>query len=433
MAKAASEQKYLTLILGAGASMPYGFPSGAVLVSDIIKEAKKYTLTSLDSNQGGIGEKLPPIRQDYDIIKNHFRNSINLYPDLDDSVLSKVSETIVNQLTLYQPTSIDSYLGNLYNAQDDESKIHADLCKYYICKCIAEHYDLKKFRIPAADNLPAGVENLADEAKKRPKWLQHLFNAIFYYLHKRDYKVEQLPIKIITFNYDTLLEQHFFDWVEKNNFLTAEMKKKVVQLFCESIRHIYGQIGFLAQQQKPKYGQIPEREFLHGPDESSEKEAVPFDSNLNAEQRRRAIRDMALRSINRIGLINYGAGDDKTTNRANQDDIKKAQEWLTRTNTLIISGYYFDDENNQQLNLDEASKAIPYIHCTVYDAGFSLIDGVKQNFRLFKQNDLRDIWVNGDYIEPKRRQDNFLKIYNSTTLEMLSKEINLVKLTSNLK
>jgi hypothetical protein len=262
----------------------------------------------------------------------------------------------------------------------------------------------------------------------QPKWLQYLFNAIFYFLHKRNYDVDELPIKIITFNYDSLLEQHFYEWVTTNSLLVPEQKKKVIQLFCQSIRHIYGQIGYLAE----------DNNLIDGPQDCTSDEFIPIQHDMQTETKRRMIRNMALYSTKRIGLINYGKGEDETTNRANKDHIKDAQEWLTKTNTLLISGYSFDDENNQQLNLSELSKSIPHIHCTVREVGFSLIDTVKQTFHAYKNNNhpslhARDIWMNGEYIGGIRMPDNFLKIYNSTTLEMLSKEINLVKLSSNLK
>lgn len=100
MGSASAKPSNVTLLLGAWASMPYGFPSGEGLIREIVKYAKALSV------QHGYDEQRTTQDTEIRIIRGAL-------PAIGEKT-RVIAERLHRELQLYQPRSIDTYLGNLY-------------------------------------------------------------------------------------------------------------------------------------------------------------------------------------------------------------------------------------------------------------------------------------------------------------------------------
>ena len=423
--------KYLTFILGAGASIPYGFPDGATLVRLIISEAANFMGTRVNDIFGGNRRQI----RDSSIseeLRDCWMYLLNCrgHKNLSQEKIQDLAERIHEELKLYRPASIDSYLANLYTSNVTDAALYIDLCKYYICKIIGSKYLL---------DYEAQIAKNGDD----DRWVHYLYNTILYYLHRHNYNVAELPIKIITFNYDTFLEQHFRNWIATSQLLDEPTKQAVIEIFCKSICHVYGQIGWVAN--KRDYNTAGNA--IAAPNNVEPDEIIWTIEVQDAGHKRKVKENLALKSVSRIHLIpRQDPGDeDKADDRADKNSIEVTQKWLGNTEALIISGYAFDEDNNNRLNLKEALKDIPQIYGTLKDAGLSLKDEVYDLISKVHSHDVREaveqyrnVRFDGTEVNAKQstyvgfRDGFFAKFYNSTTHELLHKELNLNSLSRKL-
>lgn len=405
------EAQYLSLILGAGASVPYGLPDGAKIIAELIQGAG-YIRGKMrtDEFSGATHYEISPYLNEIFRFLNN-----NGYPSLTASQLQSTSVSIIEELSLYKPRSIDSYLSNLYGSSSDEKTLlHVDVCKYLIAHAICDHYRL--------DYEAVGSPNV---------WMHHLFNAVLYYFHRKNYEVDDLPIKIITFNYDTIIEQHFCKWVAKSKLLTDEKKEKVIRVLCDSITHIYGQVGYIALHKNLSESSgaissltdvVPD-EILH---------TVPI---TDVSHKGRIKRNLALHSIKRLRLIPFNGACD-SSDRACSHAITKAKEWLSNSKALIFSGYAFDDDNNKILDLPESIREIPVIYGTLFDSGVSLrekVRGIATKYHVSGRHAARSYFFNGEIVfNGQSEGSGYARFYDSTTEQFFRKEVDLLQLTKDL-
>lgn len=180
----------MTYIIGAGASVPYGMPTGAGLKKQIISYANSaYT----EFKSGRIDQSYPGL----------------LDKDPEDGV---ALDSFRKDFSLSPVTSIDAFLA----AQPQYTSVG----KYFISLCLIEAE--KNSQI---DLTPEGC------------WLSYLFNAM-----ELNRKPERLSrIRFISFNYDRLIER-FFDSAAKSTFGdgTRQYHKLIDSL---SIVRIHGDLG----------------------------------------------------------------------------------------------------------------------------------------------------------------------------------------------
>ncbi len=407
-----ADQKYVTLILGAGSSCPYGFPLGSDLIKLIVDEARRVS--------GEARKNVSEYNKLYTKLQQRHGRGVEY-----DQFL-KLLDQIAGQLTLYKPQSIDSFLNNLYAQNNEESIIFVDVTRYLLSCVITKNYLPNRYF----------TEEPKLEGVKPTKWLHQLLNAIFYWAHKRNYKLEELPIKIVTFNYDTLLEQYFCELVKASHFLPKEHKQKIIELFLKSVTHVYGQIGYFKWDDK----------VLNAPKDCHDDEVV----NLEILSGRVASidstsghvvehqRTLALNSFHRISLVpNYvPSKDDQETFRHKKESTDTAINWIENSKTLIISGYAFDNTNNEIIKLRESSAHVPNIYVTLYDAGYALKNKADLLFRQCSKkvgdpfNTNRPVSIDGQYVYNNAGYMNpeiVARIFNSNTHTLLSKEVDLVQ------
>lgn len=182
-------EKRTVLILGAGASKPYGFPSGPGLVDKIVNEFP------------GLSEKLGKSRR--------------------QQILVDHAKGFVQVLKKSRRLSIDTFLEYHENYRDTGKVAIAGIL------------------------LPIETEkNLYDNVEKGQDWYRHICNWLM------DCPLSNFPrhpISIITYNYDRSLEHCLHEALENSYDISSQVAATHMKKI--PIIHIHGQLGFLPWQE----------------------------------------------------------------------------------------------------------------------------------------------------------------------------------------
>lgn len=176
----------VVLVLGAGASVPYGFPLG----TDLVKLAV-----------------------------DHSRDLKPLLKEIAEPLAFKLDE-FLEGLHRYHPTSIDAFM-------EGQSPILQEVGKAVIA------YHLMQ--------LERG-ENFFDGVNPEEDWYQHLLHEMLL-IDGLD-GLNFSNIAILTYNYDRSLEYAILDMLTGRNCSEADCHKALNTLH---IRHLHGQIGYLPE------------------------------------------------------------------------------------------------------------------------------------------------------------------------------------------
>lgn len=197
------------LVLGAGASVHYGYPTGDELITNI-----KQTITSTEFVDSTYGEPEGFYLNDQD----------SRYKELN------------HKLDFFDPLSIDTFL-----MQNSNNKQLVDAGKDMIAYEILKNEDPEKLK-----------SNYRYRGEIRGNWYRFLLHSLF---AKRDDEAftdtiadltnteTPLNLKIITFNYDISLEFYFGSRINNPTFIEAKQKEVLLGKLTSNILHIYGQIG----------------------------------------------------------------------------------------------------------------------------------------------------------------------------------------------
>jgi len=173
-----------TLVLGAGASLAYGFPSGAGLVAELIHYHKSQTFLEICHSAG---------------------------------ITSNVLGQFCHDLEVAAPESIDLFL---HNRRADFERIG----KLAIAYCLI------------------GYENEANTRQPK-KELGPWYHLLANHLGKFKSELSQNQLCIVTFNYDRSLEYFLFTCFNSRFGLADDQAAELVRQF--NIRHVYGKLGSL--------------------------------------------------------------------------------------------------------------------------------------------------------------------------------------------
>lgn len=176
-----------TLVLGAGASCGYGFPTGHELIETLIHATSRPT--------------------------NESQSNLN------------------RKLSFFDPISIDSFL---YHYKDDKELV--DSAKEEIALAILRCCKSNKFqRMLKSDFVPGSHEPY--------HWYRYLWDAIVSGLTPNELcDPSKLKLNIITFNYDPSLEHYLYGCVTNSSFLTQDQQRSLLQTLSERIHHVYGEL-----------------------------------------------------------------------------------------------------------------------------------------------------------------------------------------------
>lgn len=273
------------LILGAGSSRSYGFPTGDELLNIIINGEKYVGRDLIDSyEQAEVDERYS--------FNRYYKSCIDYYKkkySFDDISFRK-------SLKLSGTKTIDTFLSN--------SKNHDDISfgKFAISSIISFYENLSQMQKFSNDN-----------------WIDYFFNQ------RISYQLETFlknPPQIISFNYDTFLKNKLIKHLEKeHNFKNAA---KFI-LDKDFITHVYGNLNSSSY---PDYS-FKEEEKVK--DESLA--VIKVVTNINYEK-------IESDSIN-IDFIRASATENAK--------INKIRRILKDADNIYILGYGFDKFNNQIL------------------------------------------------------------------------------------
>ncbi len=184
----------VVFVLGAGCSVPFGFPTGQQLRDKILEISKSDVIDH-------VGKSCPNILEELGVKDDAL---VRLQSNLRDS----------------QINSIDRFLSLPKNRE------FLDIGKIAIASCLIPYEEHKKVLAPKCDN---GENN----------WYQLLWNEIVNIESFEEFD-NNLSIYFLTFNYDRSLE-HFLTTVLKNT-LTPTVDE-IDQFLCKRIVHVHGQLG----------------------------------------------------------------------------------------------------------------------------------------------------------------------------------------------
>jgi hypothetical protein len=185
-------------ILGAGASIPYGFPSGYKLVTDI---------------------------------KNNLELSTNI------TMLSKVAEKLIGTVHWFDPKQIKYLLESLSNTVVNSIDDFLEKRKVFLI--------LGKAAIAQA-LIPYENQSLFSREEDK-NW----YSLIWYAICKDVDKLEDKQISFVTFNYDRSLEHYLYSHL-KNHLNLSDSECKAVMNKIPII-HVYGHMDILNGKMKKTF------------------------------------------------------------------------------------------------------------------------------------------------------------------------------------
>ncbi len=255
-------EKETLLILGAGASKPYGFPLGGQLVKDIVTAIRKDSVffPYLREKKNLSKVNLSPSLSDYNVfveeeeqqnflhkIRSHAKNArlkklievnsrlpftgeniveIQTYKICYSTELARIKlnaikelHDLANMLEEIDPISIDAFLRD---HQEYRIAGHA-----MIIYCLIKCHDKKKF-----------IADFKSIDEKRDNWYRYLLNSIKAGC-KNPKNILENKLSITTFNYDVSLDFYLKSRLEKTSYFlnfSSEYLEKT------KIDHIYGSI-----------------------------------------------------------------------------------------------------------------------------------------------------------------------------------------------
>lgn len=178
----------ITLIIGAGAHVPYGFPSGKGLKQEIIKYNDRYYQNNLENELELFCSKFPNELEDILKFTEYFAKS-HFY-------------------------SVDSFMAS--SLKNEKGRL-LEAGKFLISSIILKY----------EENIKIGFTN--------EDWIHFLFNDILKD-HLNDFL--KFPPAIITFNYDNFLERSFYNHlIYAHNYSHEEALNSINYL---NITHVYG-------------------------------------------------------------------------------------------------------------------------------------------------------------------------------------------------
>jgi hypothetical protein len=332
--------KETVLILGAGASCHYGYPTGEELVERIIEKTKE-----LKEN---INERLQRHGHSRDVASRSQFNWEYAFPQSKEERIRAILQKHPNESTnpvysanptpLQHKTSCDLLLYAKYvNLEEDLFHQLHELLKSLHPLNIDSFLRYNPRYAPLAKTLIADIllecdgklppkpEKYNGDAAKWKKdndWYRYLFHALTYGCKvdakdtsgKADIAVSIANLTIITFNYDTSLERYLrkaFQRVEAFQNRTDEL----MDLIKKNIYHVYGKLA--------------DEDFYDLPPEQ-----------------RKAKRSDIVRASADIEVVDIDKQEKRKNNlkKATGDALKKAQR-------VVILGYGFDGENNKLLDI----------------------------------------------------------------------------------
>lgn len=238
------------LVLGAGASVPYGYPTGEKLIQDIVDDicndqvSIKYSGRAVP-NSDNFSQYIKEINildQGDLILIGQSERSNFLTPQGKNICRIRLSEIpslrdLKDKLNYFAPVSIDIFLR-------DNPSFH-DAGRFMIV------YTLLKRSKRCAGNF--GQNGLTSQQKNEyDNWYRHLINEMISGC-ENPVDICKNKINIVTFNYTVDFEYYIVSRLFENEFFKRDIREnnmtfdQIISFFKERITHVYGQIWGISE------------------------------------------------------------------------------------------------------------------------------------------------------------------------------------------
>ena len=352
------------LVLGAGASMDYGFPSGEQLIENIINYL-----------EGKI--QAEPVKKKIFIaliLYKYFQKS-EIEKTLHDCY--RIVEEFISTFKNASPASIDDFLDK--NTRE-EFKIVGK-----ICVVIA----ISRLENPTADFMTEWRDTKPDHRYSRElhgtrghlELIRGWYNYLWKKIYEGDIKNNLSKLTFITFNYDRSLER--FLYTRLTNLFNLK-DDDAIKLFTESvvIHHVYGQLGFFKWQKDCivindykilDFGLLEEK--LSPFNSFSVNVPKQFTDNLNPLSSK-----LTKEENDYLDKILSIAGEIKTYTEAVKQPHPKISKRILNATRIFFLGFGYHKQNLKWLNPD-GKEIRAKLAGTTYKFGKAQIENIQKLFR----------------------------------------------------
>ncbi len=348
------------LILGAGASWHYGYPTGEDLVEDVIEMADgiaHYLEELLQPSLALPNDSLIAYIPDFITL----RNEVSL-----DGARTKIQEAIrelhrlSERLKLIKPLVIDYFLA--WNASLENIGRLVIAAVILNCESRWQKQRNNQNRRRVAERSP--IREQADNAHKldlgkfKDGWYRFLFHKIVSDCTESK-QILDSKLKIITFNYDVSLETELLDALTSIDFIDENDAEQF--LSNNRIIHMYGALHDLKLPKNTLNDlHFSTFYFKNGtsilPAIHHQNDVHNYNSFINTVTVAKKSLDISLKFSKNIRTIGHhdkdGDGSASST----------AQQWILNAKYIYALGYGFDKNNNKRLGLEELLKSETFYH-----------------------------------------------------------------------
>jgi hypothetical protein len=301
------------LILGAGASCHYGFPTGEGLIKEVWKLAHEY----------GHGQQRCYLDQkfkegEFECLVDIFNNQCHVENQNDDTkkspeTLKELFKSIASKIEHLDPLNIDTFLRDNPSLQDVGTFLIAYVLLGYEEMCSVR--PIHSFNGTKKDNWY--------------RFLIHVFAACDNSEELKKVFLKQKKLSIITFNYDVSLEYHLYNSLKQIEKFQDDARNFMKAFSENCIFHVYGALHAIDWDEPDPFAEFGT------PSESSD----GFDFFKKVK--------LARQCSQNIKTI-YKAKDNKCPKYTEKK--KKFIEAIDQSKRLVILGYGFDDANTKHLS-----------------------------------------------------------------------------------
>jgi hypothetical protein len=241
------------LILGAGASMDYGFPSGEMLIDEIINFIDGASFELNIKNR----ILLSLILQQYYLLTNTETNQLlNIKNSLKDCYKDVMD--FYNILINSSPASIDDFL---YQSSKI-NKSYEIIGKALIVLMISKYENAADSFLTYVGESPENNKyyNGVKFRKLKRGWYSYLWKKLYEGSTEDDLKNSLKNLTIISFNYDRSLEYFLHSRIMNMFNKTSEESTKIMNDNFY-IHHVYGQIGLFNIENKSNHSYAMQNEY----------------------------------------------------------------------------------------------------------------------------------------------------------------------------
>ena len=322
------------IILGAGASWHYGYPTGEGLVECVITMAlrfRDYCRARLECGQT------------VQMVPNYVQERMDSSKGISGAneawaMVADECQLLVDRLQTVRPLVIDYFLGWNPALQP--------IGKLVIAAVILECEAIDSSQLGNQNRKDLLIDGTAkpytDETLKRAikkckdDWYRFITHKLVMGC-KKSGDIFSNNVRFITFNYDVSLEYRL------SNALTAidllEHEDVVRFLSDKRIVHVYGSV----------HPAIPSKDQFvnaHVANILGTQFSQPLNFQTEFDSRKQFL-DSCLEASNNLRTIDPHDKEDRAA-------LKIARKWLESANVLYILGYGFDENNNKRIGLDDA-------------------------------------------------------------------------------